>query len=247
VKFVSVEDFKKCLKNINVKRVEQFRLFNFGEPLLHPQVAKFAQIARQQKWKCKHVEISTNGQLCAREQLTRLFSDRAMTDLVVSCDGDGTSEMYERLRPPAKWKTLMVFLQLAKELRDKYNPKVRLITRTIIPKASDKKRWEKILVPMGWKPECRDFILMPERAETPFKKHFKMAKGLCRYMRKERLYVDYNGDVVPCCVHPKAFVMGNLLREKYTQIVMGARRKRYARQMKTSRKSMKICKQCEIS
>lgn len=40
-----------------------------------------------------------------------------LTRLVVSCDGDGTPESYERLRPPSRWERLIEFLERAK-LRD---------------------------------------------------------------------------------------------------------------------------------
>jgi len=245
IEYVTVENFKKCLANINVKRVETFRLFVFGEPLLHPNIVELARIARQQKWNCKNLEISTNGQYINDACLRELFKDRFMTRLVVSCDGDGTQASYEKLRPPARWERLILFLRVAKELRDEHNPKVKLITRTIIEKPSHAKRWKQVLKPLGWTPEFRDMLKMPEGG-NPFKKIYKKHSGLCSYMRKPRLYVDYNGDVIPCCAHPRAFVMGNLLKQKYTQIVEGEKREHYKVRMKHNRKAMKICGKCGI-
>ena len=36
---IAVDDFAKCLANIDVERIHTLRLFNYGEPLLHKQLA----------------------------------------------------------------------------------------------------------------------------------------------------------------------------------------------------------------
>ena len=249
IEYVTIENFRKCLANINVKRVETFRLFVFGEPLLHPEINSLVWLARRNKWKCKNLEISTNAQInmdaVNSVRIDGLFCNSPLTHFVVSCDGDGTPESYEKLRPPAKWGKLIEFLKFCKSSKDKYKSKVKLITRTIIEKPSHAKQWKRILRPLGWEPEFRDMLKMPEGG-NPFNKIYKKHSSLCSYMRKPRLYVDYNGEVIPCCAHPRAFVMGNLLEQKYTQILAGKKRAKYKWRMKHSRKSMKICGECGI-
>ena len=39
IESISVEDFRRCLRNIDVERIHTFRLFNYGEPLLHRRLA----------------------------------------------------------------------------------------------------------------------------------------------------------------------------------------------------------------
>lgn len=34
---VTVENFSRCLANVNVSHVKRFAFFNYGEPLLHPE------------------------------------------------------------------------------------------------------------------------------------------------------------------------------------------------------------------
>ena len=99
----------------------------------------------------------------------------------------------------------------------------------------------------GFKPEFRHFIMMPERKENPYKIKFVVPNGVCRYLRKERLYVDYDGTIVPCCAHPRAFTMGNLTQIKYSQMLKSKERKEAILQMKYNRKNMEICKGCGVS
>jgi len=74
----------------------------------------------------------------------------------------------------------------------------------------------------------------------PNSRNLLVPKKICRYMDTSdqyKFYVDYDGIVVPCCNRSQAFVLGNL-KEK---------RKQKLYKMKTSRKGMPICGQCEKS
>jgi len=117
---ISVEDFALCLGNIDVERIHTLRLFNYGEPLLHKQLSSIvAQIPRQ-RWKASVVEISTNAQWVDWHDFEEALKQEVITRLCVSCDGDGSPEQYEELRPPSKWEKLIEFLDRAAYLRDKH-------------------------------------------------------------------------------------------------------------------------------
>src|SRR5262245_22516568 len=62
VKRIEVADFDACLRNIDVTHIGYLRLFSFGEPLLHRDLAGILECLPRQSWRVHGVEISTNGQ-----------------------------------------------------------------------------------------------------------------------------------------------------------------------------------------
>lgn len=234
LKYITPDTFEACLKNIDTK-VKLLRLYNFGEPLLHSRLPALLKLIPNN---VQNVEISTSGQFYDKDILKSAIKTKVITHFYVSCDGNGTPGDYEKLRPPAKWDRLVLFLKEVKNLRDKYAPKMHLGTRTICLKG--RKRWEKILGPLGWKPIFRGWKVLPGLGDV------KVPGGQCKFIRKgNRLYIDYDGTVVPCCRHPKAYVVGNLLNQTYTEIMGSKIYKAKAQQMKTDRKNMPVCGECE--
>jgi len=62
--------FATCLTNINERRVHIFRLFNYGEPLLHDDLPSvFDALITAPRFEIDSVEISTNAQFVRWDQL----------------------------------------------------------------------------------------------------------------------------------------------------------------------------------
>ena len=122
VQRVSVEDYATILGNIDVDYVHTMRLYNYGEPLLHKDLPGIVELIPQQKWKASIVEITTNAQYCNWDNFEEMLKLQVVNKIVVSCDGDGTAESYERLRPPSKWPKLLEFLERAHALKEKMVP-----------------------------------------------------------------------------------------------------------------------------
>jgi len=247
ISFISLEDFAVCLANIDVKRVELLRLFNYGEPFLHPGLADIVRLIPQQRWSVDFVEISTNGQVHDFEKVKEILKTGVLGRLVVSCDGNGTPEEYERLRPPAQWPKLVEFLSRVKELRDVYAPEVELMTRTICETDQGRRNWSDLLAPRGWVPEFRGWLHLPgmrrkQTEETPV-----VSDGVCWYMAGARhLHVDADGAVVPCCVHPRAHVLGNLRLSKYNDILRSELHRQFVRILETDRQYHPVCGACSL-
>lgn len=259
IKRIAVDDFARCLANIDVDEVHTMRLFNFGEPLLHKELSKCVALIPQQKWTTQAVEISTNAQQVYWNDFEEMLRLNVLTRLVVSCDGDGTPGEYERLRPPSKWEKLIEFLERAKDLRDRHSPKLQLITRSVSEVPEHRARWESVLVPRGWTPEFRRWMILPESINNMTGRAAKAPPGPCFFVADASqfkdhpwhgqinlLYVDWDGTVVPCCMHPKASVFGNLREQKYSEILFGDRRAKFIDTMKQSRETMPVCGECEI-
>jgi radical SAM protein with 4Fe4S-binding SPASM domain len=60
------------------------------------------------------------------------------------------------------------------------------------------------------------------------------------------LYADADGSVVTCPVHPHAHVLGNLLEERYSDILRGERRRRLQESMDRNRAAVSVCGGCEV-
>lgn len=240
---IAVEDFRLCLSHIDVKAIHIFRLFNYGEPLLHPELPEILREIPRQTWKAQHVELSTNAQFVNWEVLEAALRERVLTRLVVSCDGDGTPEDYERLRPPSRWSKLVTFLSGAAVLRDRWHPGLELMTRTICTSPEGQDRWRRLLDPLGWRPEFRGWLTLPEASVRI--EDGRGGAGVCEFMRKpQTLFVTADGDVVPCCDHPKAAVLGNLKHQTVSEVMASEARAAFAARLAEGRAGMPICGGC---
>ncbi len=259
IKRISVEDFRHCLANVDVEWVHTLRLFSFGEPLLHKELSSLVALIPQQSWKTSIVEISTNAQQVYWDDFAAMLKLEIVNRLVVSCDGDGTAEEYERLRPPAKWNKLVEFLQRARDLRDRWSPATQLITRSVIRSETDKTRWLELLKPLGWTPEFRGWMSLPQAAENMVQRDLQIPTGACFFLAEPEafvshpwagetrfLHVNWDGTVVPCCAHPEAGQFGNLKQNTYNEILTGQARRNFIASMEQNRQAMPICGQCEM-
>ncbi len=260
VERISVANFDIALRNIDVERIHTLRLFNFGEPLLHQQLAEIVECIPRQSWKVSVVELSTNAQKVNWEDFEEMVKSEVVTRLVVSCDGDGTAEDYERLRPPSRWERLVEFLERARQLRDRWAPGMQLVTRTVCtPEPPEfRERWRNHLQPLGWTPEFRRWMALPESVMNMTGRQIKPPQGECGFMQEASvfkghpwhgqinlLYVDADGTVVPCCMHPRADVLGNLFQQTFSEILGSQQRADFVTKMRLDRPSIHACGKCE--
>ena len=257
VKQVPLELFDKILGHIDVDYVRTLRLFNYGEPLLHEHFSEVLKRLPLQRWQAERVEISTNAQHVYWEDFEEALKTRVLTKLVVSCDGDGSAEAYERLRPPGKWSKFIEFLERTKALRDKWHPDLELATRSVIETASDMENWRNVVEPRGWTAEFRTWKALPESIENRTGRELTAPPGICTFVAPSdrfghhyhgelnQLYIDWDGTVVPCCVHPKAGELGSLADTPYSALIYGPKREAFLAQMERDRASMSVCGQCE--
>ncbi len=258
VRRIELEDFRRCLKNVDVDHIMYFRLFNFGEPLLHTDLTGLFRIIDEQPWRAEEMEISTNAQWCDFDDLERALSMGVLDRLVVSCDGDGTPEQYERLRPPGKWDKLINFLDRVAEIKERVAPNLRLITRTIIEDKTAMERWRSVLDPRGWEPEFRDWKILPQSQENLTGRQLRVPDDLCTFVAPSdrfqtlyhgglhQLYVDADGTVIPCCAHPSAANLGNLKTTRVSELMLNKQRRDFVDRLENNRAIVPVCNECEF-
>ena len=124
-------------------------------------------------------------------------------------------------------------------------PSLQLVTRTVIGSPDDKERWNAILATRGWQPEYRPGMSLPEATVSLAPGPVAFGTAVCSFLNdRERLYVDWDGTVVPCCAHPRAGELGNLANAKYSEILAGRQRARMAAEMARLRAKMPVCGKC---
>jgi organic radical activating enzyme len=256
---IPVDEWAQSLANIDVEKVNMLRLYRSGEPLLHKQLPELLAEIPRQKWKASIVEISTNGQWVDWAKYEDAMRLEVVNKMVVSCDGDGSPEDFERLRPPSKWDKLVEFLERTRELRDRWAPAMTLHTRTIVRTRQDAERWDNFLRPRGWTPEFRKWMALPEAKQNLTGRAVVVPRGHCVYMADAKefvhnpwhgemnlLYVDADSSVVTCPVHPHAHVLGSLRTNTYSEILHGEHRRRLKEAMAKSRATVSVCGVCEV-
>lgn len=247
IRVLDPADLERDLRNTDVARVDVLRLFNYSEPLLHPDLPGILGVVAHAPWPIGCVEISTNGQFARWDQLERAIGMGVIDRFMVSCDGDGSPEDYERLRPPGKFERLVELLERVAELRDRRAPAMQLMTRTIISSEADKRPWRALLERHGWVPEFRSWKWLPEAKENLTGREIVPAAGVCKFLEPcNQLYVAWDGTVVPCCAHPGAGSLGNLREQLFSEILSGDRRARFVEAMSSRRGEMPVCSNCEF-
>jgi MoaA/NifB/PqqE/SkfB family radical SAM enzyme len=241
--------FGACLNNIDVDSIGVFRCFNYGEPLLHhrlPDIFSVLNEFRARSMPIQTVEMSTNAQTVNWDHLQTVLRMGVLDRLVVSCDGDGTPASFERLRPPARWPKLIEFLERVSAIKATEQLKLELITRTIVEADSDCERWRAVLAPRGWTPDFRAWKYLPQAPENRTGRVIHAANGVCMFMEHAgQLYVDADGAVVPCCVHPRAAVLGNLGTTRYSAMLNGGERVTFMGALSERRHELPVCGVCE--
>jgi radical SAM protein with 4Fe4S-binding SPASM domain len=242
---MSPDDFDMILNNIDVSAINNLLLFNFGEPLLNTALPEILMRVKNRSFPViRSIHISTNGQYHNFEMLEEIFRVGILSLFAVSCDGDGTKEEYERLRPPGKFEKLIEFLTKAKAIRDKYSPQTSLITSTICETNEGRRRWGDLLIPLGWTPIFRDWYHLTGSIRSQSGYNPVVLKKGCKFMSGKYLFIDADGTVVPCCVHPKPFELGNLKIQKYSSILTGEKRQKKLRELHKTKRNMPVCNDC---
>lgn len=242
---IKPELFDACLKNVDVEEIDLLRLFNYGEPFLHPNIKGVLDVLKQQTWRAKVVEISTNGMIFDEQKVRDIISSGAVDVFFVSCDGDGTPESFEQLRPPAKWDKLLHFLKGVARIKQELGSNIRLRTRTVSPSFEGQLRWRHVVEPLGWEPEFRGWIVLPNTSGRPWDRPVEVQNRSCNFVEGVNLFVNCHGNVIPCCAYPDLESWGNLQTEKFSEIHLGKRRQAFREHLNTNRINDKICGECE--
>ncbi len=214
---MSLDMFKRIIDDV-CENSPLIKLYLSGEPLLHKDL--FEMIAYADRQGCRTM-IHTNATLLTKGMSEKLLSS-ALTFLSFSFDGC-SAEVYERLRPPAKFEAVRANIEQYLALRRVQDGGPH--TSIEIIRMQDTKdllqdfvrQWEAsgvdevhVVDCMTWLGCVKDRRIEHSSAETGYKPceaPFRHGCILC------------DGTVVPCCMDVNARMpLGNVLEESFSVI-----------------------------
>ncbi len=246
VKDMPVDLFASIMENFD-GTANRLCLYNYGEPLLHRDLPGIFEVLKKHSHKFRTVEISTNGQFVRWDEFEEVLKTGLIGRLFLSCDGDGTPESFERMRPPAKWEKLVEFAAKTSELRKKHDLDLQLSSRTVLMEAAHGEKWNELFHPLGWKTQFISWLRLVGATENLSDKPAKPGIGVCHFLKGwAKTMVSWDGSVIPCCAHPNAGNFGNMATQKWSSVFAGKPRNDFIEALDNDRTSLSICSQCEF-
>lgn len=126
VGLLKYEVFEHVLKQIG-KYLVEIELYNWGEPLLNPDLVKMIRLARSYGIR---VVSSTNLNTLSPE-LAEELATSGLDELLISIDG-ATQETYEKYRVGGNLQQVLDNLELLKSANERSNTPIRLVWRTLL-------------------------------------------------------------------------------------------------------------------
>ncbi|MHC4513773.1 MAG: radical SAM/SPASM domain-containing protein [Planctomycetota bacterium] len=103
-------------------------LSSSAEPLLAPDLPRALELCREHE--VPNFHFSTNG-IAMNRRIMQKVLDVEMPLLTISIDG-GTKETFERIRPPAKWDTLMQRFDLINTMKKEARSQLPVLSATAV-------------------------------------------------------------------------------------------------------------------
>lgn len=224
-------DFNLFKKIVNENPKLEFGLFfNWGEPLLHPQIHDILGYAKNRGIK---TFITTNITLLNSEEKMTKFLECNLERITISLDG--FEDSYTKIRK-YDYKIIEKRLKQLIKLRNKLELKTKIDINMVIMPETEKyvprffKKWKNIV----------DRIqIQPSISFTPIKR-----KSRCKEFWRGNLIVLWDGKVVPCCVdYEGQMILGDANKESLNKIWNSPNAKQF-RQMHNKKIFPKVCQNC---
>ncbi len=233
--FLSVEDFTKRLDDIK-PHTDYIYLHVKGEPLLHPKVDLFLDIAHEKGFK---VNITTNGTLLEKKK-DRIINKPALRQMNISLHsfdghpGSRDKEAYVMsvvsfIKEATKDSELIISLRLWNLTQDNTTNLERQRNRELLSIIErefqlDYKIEEKVTPGSGLKLSDRIYINQDYEFKWPaLHEEEDDGKGFC-YGLRNQAGILANGTVIPCCLDGEGIInLGNINTNRFSDIIEGER------------------------
>lgn len=230
--------FKKIIDEI-ASFAELIYLHGLGEPLLHPQIFKFINYAKEMDIR---VGISTNAMLLDKKRSKKLL-DSGIDYVILAMDG-ATKETYEKIRVGGNFEQVEAniknFLQMKKERKKKPFVVIQFIAMPENEKEAD-------LFLTRWQGKEADVVRIKPKIALKDKDKKDRAKNVpyCFHVfRQLNIYSD--GTVIPCCedVHGR-YPLGNVKKESLKELWNSSKMQNLRKKNFQKKKhEINICKTC---
>ncbi|MBQ7329394.1 MAG: SPASM domain-containing protein [Oscillospiraceae bacterium] len=237
------EDFAKLLPKL--RPYTEFLYFHImGEPLCHPHLAEFLEIAHGQGFR---VILTTNGTLLAKQQ-EMLLSAPGLHKINISLHAFEANDLavpFEeyladcfRFGKAAEGKKLVVYRLWNKGGADAKNEKILSAMEQAFPKP-----W--VVENRGTRIADRVFLEYGEKFDWPDLGAPEGSEKLFCYGLRDQLGVLWDGTVVPCCLdHEGDLALGNLFEQDMEEILQSPRAKAIYEGFSRKEAVEELCRRC---
>jgi len=225
--YMSFEDFKKIIDEA-YKYTNLLLPFQWGEPLIHPQIWKMIKYAVSKKMR---VMLTTNGTLLNSHTIP-LIVNSGLERITVSVDGVGST--YENIRG-FSYSKLKENIKLLKDTRDKLNPKLKIDVSMVVYEDTQDQYKEYI---KEWKDLCDRIQFIPR-----FVKNKRTTR--CRELWRGVPVIFWDKKIGVCCADYNAKMIIGEFRENTSLLkVWNNKKMRYLRKLHNKKIFPSICRYC---
>lgn len=222
--FLSFPAFQRITNNFS-NSLERINLFNWGEPLLNPDISKMVSYASA-RGITSVVHSNVNS---LTSQMAEALVAGGLSELTASIDG-ASEESYKRYRARGSFSAAMSNLKLlidAKRKSGRSNP--RIVWQFLVFRHNEHEipRAKEMAVDLGVEIKFRFAVVIKREFEstladyngTEFRKKFIRDYGSpCDALWKNPV-IHSDGTVLPCCqIFEKKYALGNLFEEDFSSI-----------------------------
>lgn len=208
-RFMTIETFKKVL--LQAKELSNFIEFGlFGEPLLHPELATFIKIAKDEGF---HLTIDSNATLYSKEIAETIVNNK-VNSVVFSIDGINSKE-YEAARVGATFESVKKSIDLIKESKEEKRAKLPLlIARGLELKKNTQQKHKAWMNNLGF----QHILFSPLQNWSGLFSKTPSSKSSCTFPWLI-MSIDSDGEILPCCEDYNATIsMGNIKKDTLKSI-----------------------------
>ncbi len=255
-----IEQFREWAKQL-ASTVAWLNLYFQGEPLLHHDLGKILQIARQLRF---YTALSTNGHFLTEENCRTLIENK-LSRLIISLDGLD-QKSYEKYRRGGDLAMVLEGIERMVRIRKRMKAKYPYIVVQFLVFRSNEHQISELFA----HPSLRgvdavvlksaqfyrldeDQTLLPEKEKySRYRIHkdgsYSVKSKLPNHCHRfwSSAVITWDGKVLPCCFDKDAdHVLGNLQKQPFHEIWRSHKRQSFAKGLFTHRRDIDICGNCD--
>lgn len=256
---------EECVAQIkSIQSVRHVYVFNFGEPMAHPDFVELIEYLDKEltplrKSRGLVVEMFTNGSLLRGQKADVLLRTNLLTSLILSFDGFGDKESFEKMRGPYYEKVIQNVTEFGRRAKLE-KPGLILRTNSIVPNSDEiggasaismadaKVELSKVFLESGFEVYTRTLHDYAGDIDLSIKGRSAPAvSGSCHNVESDQVFISANGKVLPCCSQMnEGLSVGDIKETDLVDIYNGPVMNDLRHMLRTNRRSeVNFCKDCK--
>ncbi|UYO99136.1 SPASM domain-containing protein [Oceanotoga sp. DSM 15011] len=244
-KHIEISKFQKYIQKTS-KYTDYYTLYVKGEPLLHPELQKILDIAKQNN---KKITLSTNG-YNIQQKAKKITDYTAIYRINISLHSYMQQNPY-KVNSEQYTKQIIEFIENASKnsyislrIWRKQNQQTQQILKYL-------EQYYKIQIPI--KNNEKDYYKIKDKIYINYDKEFQWPditeqqqteKGFC-YGLRDHVAILNDGTVVPCCLDENGIInLGNLNEQEFSEIINSKRSKAIYDNFSQNIAIEELCKKC---